>query len=645
MPPTSTLPHTLRPLSIGTCTVRNRIYMSAQTTNFAVDSLPTVRHANYLAERARGGVGLIFTEALEVHRSGLAGPERLQISDDSGLPGFERIAAAVHAHGARLFAQITHSGFTPIWSPNGVPVRPWDAPPHAMTEDEIEELVVCFRAAARRVQAAGFDGLQVHLGHGHLLHRFLSPVLNTRTDAFGGSHERRLRVPLSVVRSVRGAVGEDFPFGIRISSDELTELGPGLAEMHLIVHDLLAEVRVDFVDISQAGAALSGLQLPDMAYGPTPFLDNARTFAAVAGSVPILTTCRFTDLAEAEAALTDGEIAMVGMTRAHIADPAIIRKTLEGRATQIRPCVACNYCAAQTARGEQVSCMVNPSAGREEHWPEPIPAAPPDTTQNVLVIGGGPAGLEFARVAAARGHHVTLWEAEAELGGQLRVGARGHRRADLGKLTDYLSLEINRLGVVVELAKPATASDIIGFGADIVVVASGAKPTPLTIDGWGEVESADHLSAGTEIRDGRQLVILDYEGGWRSASAVETASHHGAEVTVVTPQDSLLAHVNSFSRGPLLQRLARAKIEVFVMHTAVRFTDDRTLTIRSGISGTETQLANVTRIYVASTPLPNDGIAARLRECDLRLITLGDARVVGNLLTSIYDAHAAARSL
>ncbi len=635
-------PHVFRPIRIGGCEISNRIYISALTTNFGIESSVTERHVAFLEERSRGGVGLIVSEALEVHPSGLSGPGRLHISQDHCVNGLSRLAAAVHRGGSRFFAQLTHSGYTLAWAPSATGVRPWDPVPHAMTRSEIEMLVECFAGAASRVVASGFDGLQIHMGHGHLLHRFLSPVLNTRSDAYGGSYDNRIRLPLRVLEAVRESVGPDFPVGIRISSDELTALGPRLEEMRAILTDVLAANDLQFVDISQSGAGHHGLQLPDMPHGPTPFLPLARSYAGILGRIPLLTACRFTEVAEAEAALATGEVAMVGMSRAHIADPQVVSNALHGRDDQTRPCVACNYCAAGTVRGEVLSCMVNAAAGREGEE-----AQSGNTTakqQRVLVIGGGPAGLEFARNAAELGSAVTVWEGGTRVGGELLVGAQGFGRGDLGKLADFLKREIKRLGVTVELEHFATAAEVQAADWDVVVVATGARRATISIAGWGEVADVD--DALRHPAPAGRVVIIDYESSWRAAAAIETVSTNAAvRVTVVTPQDRFLDRINGFSRDSFLYRTAQKELDVHTMSEPVSFDQAGALTIRSRLSGATNRIVGITSIYQAMPRVSDEALAEELRDKGMLTLTIGDALVAGDLRTAIHSGYATARRL
>lgn len=412
--------------------------------------------------------------------------------------------------------------------------------------------------------------------------------------------------------------------------------------MQEILADVLAVNDLQFVDISQSGAGHHGLQLPDMPHGPTPFLPLARSYASILGRIPLLTACRFTEIAEAEAALATGEVSMVGMSRAHIADPRIVNNALYGRDDETRPCVACNFCAAGTARGEVLSCMVNAVAGREGEN-----AHSGNTTtggRKILVIGGGPAGLEFARNAALVGSVVTLWERRARVGGELLVGAQGLGRGDLGKLADFLEREIQRLGVTVELENLATAADVQAAEWDLVVVATGARRAAMSIAGWGEVADVDD-ALQHQLPQGR-AVIIDYEGSWRAATAIETLSRNaGVQVTVVTPHDRFLDRINSFSRDSFLYRTAQKELDVYTMSEPGSFDQGGTLSIRSRLGRATDRVTGITSIYQAMPRVSDGALAEELRDKGIPTLTIGDALVAGDIRTAIHSGYAAARTL
>ncbi|MDX1692004.1 MAG: NADH-dependent flavin oxidoreductase, partial [Acidimicrobiia bacterium] len=360
-------PTVFRPVSLNGVELRNRVVVPAHTTNFGVDHLPGERHVAYHEARARGGAGLIIFESIRVHPSTLGKPEGIAGYDPACIEPFRRVADAVHAHGARLFGQIISLGrlvdgdpirtaaFAPSperWSIRARPAR-------VMDEGDIRAIVEGHVTAATNVLEAGLDGLEIHLGHGHLLQQFLSPASNSRTDRYGGSEENRMRLAVEVLGAVRSAVGDDVCMGVRVSGSEFLDGGLGVADMERIVPMLLEAVPIDFVDVSHSAYHDSrslATQMADMTMSEYAFRDVTRRITHAvrdAGhTVPTIAVCKIRTMAEAEAILARGDADLVAMARAHIAEPAFVRKSRTGRETEIRPCIGCNQgCAGFLEKG------------------------------------------------------------------------------------------------------------------------------------------------------------------------------------------------------------------------------------------------------------------------------------------------------
>jgi dimethylglycine catabolism A len=350
---TTRFPHVFSPVRIGTVELKNRIFVPAHTTNYGVEHLPSEQHVHYHAEKARGGVGLIIFEAIRVHPSSIGRAQGVIGYDPRCVPAFRRVAEAVHAHDTKLFGQIVHVGRhaegyfgrTATWGASPIPWAPGGPIPHEMNEDDMAEVVAGHVRTARHLREAELDGLEVHFGHGHLLQQFLSPASNVRADAYGGSEANRLRFPLRVLQAVREAMGPAYPVGIRISAEEFMSPGLSLTDMQRIVPVIAAAVPIDFVNVSHSAYHASyslATQMADMHFPRAAFRNLPAGIKAVVPALPVFAVCRFNRLHLAEEVLAAGDADLVGMARAHIADPFLVAKAREDRLDEVRPCIACN---------------------------------------------------------------------------------------------------------------------------------------------------------------------------------------------------------------------------------------------------------------------------------------------------------------
>ena len=475
-------PNLTAPLTLGETTVRNRAVVTAHVTNYGShEHLATERTAAYLRERARGGAGMIVSESLAVHPS--AGPNTffLKLWDDSAIEPLRAVTEAVRGEGAVFVAQLNHGGRehnpaitrrplvapSPIASPKGGEI------PHELTSAEIAELVESFSAAAGRAMRAGFDGVEVHAGHGYLLQQFLSPWSNQRSDDYGGSLDNRMRMLLEVLEAARQVVPRPALLGLRISADEFAPDGLGVTDMQQITERIVATGLIDYLSVSQGSYADPRIFIPDASFGHAPFLHLTRAIRQASGTLPLVAVGSIVTPAEAEQVLTEGIADLVGMTRAHIADPHLMRKAGEGRPEDIRQCILCNQgCFNRLLKGIDISCVQNPAVGFEREWPEfPVPDAL--ESRRVVVVGAGPGGLECAWVAAARGHRVTLLEAGSELGGSVRSMVAAEDLREWEHVISWRERMLDQLGVEVRTECSADAGIVLELGPDVVVLASG----------------------------------------------------------------------------------------------------------------------------------------------------------------------------
>lgn len=646
----------MSPFDLAGVEIRNRIFLPAHTTNFGRDFLPTEAHVAYLAERARAGVGLVIVEPLRVHRTSLGRAFGLSGSDRRALPGLRRIVDAVKAAGARIFVQITHAGRhgpnetdgLPAWGPSAVPWIPGAEIPHAMTRAEMDAVRDAYVEAAELAIEAGFEGMEVHIGHGHLLHQFLSPAANVRSDDWGGSFENRLAYPLEVVETVVRAVAGRVPVGIRTSVDDLMANGLGPDEQREVTRRAAAIPGVAFVNASVAAYQWPsiGHHVADMAHRPHPFRDLTEALRPVIGDLPLMTANRYRTLAEVEDTLERGAIDMVGMNRAHMADPQLIAKSLAGREAAARPCVAHNYCIGQVGAHRPISCMMNPRVGREAEWAEAPEAAAP---LRLLVIGGGPAGLEAARIAALAGHEVTLWERGPSLGGRLTLAGSGAGRADLIAMRDWLIAAATEAGVRLVPNREASVAEVAAFGADRILLASGASHAAGPLPGAspppdGATFTVEAVLQTPERWAGGRFAIIDGAGSWATLSAAETLAAAGAAVEIVAAPGAPLWAVTLYSRMTALERLAKARVRVRSGLTVVSVRDGR-LTCR--IAGTEdaVTLGPFDALVHSDPGTAATRLQSALEATGLPVHPIGDALAPRTLFEAMQDAHRVVRGL
>lgn len=655
MPPHPRYPHVFRPIAIGGTTLRNRIFVPAHTTNFGEDNLPSARHLAYHRARAAGGAALIIFEGIRVHPTSLGRRQGVNGYEPAAIDAFAPIARAVQAEGARLFGQIIHLGRhidgnftrTPSWSASAVPWSATAPPPHPMSTGEIAEVVEGHALVAQNLLAAGLDGIELQMAHGHLLQQFLSPASNRRTDHYGGSLANRLRFPLETLVRVREAVG-NAPLGIRISADEFLEGGLTVADMGEIAVRLCRAARVDFVNVSHSAYHAShtvSTQMADMAFSRRDFQPLTRAIGEALAVLPdppvLMTVCRYQTIAHAEEALAGGLGDMVGMARAHIADPAIVAKAEAGREADTTPCIACNEgCAGRLAQSLAITCLANPRAGLEDEWaPLPDPAA---ERRRVLVVGGGPAGLEAAAVAAARGHEVTLWEREARLFGTLGLTGAMPLRHEFMKLRDSLLRRIEAGGVDVRLGRAADADAIAAFGADAVVLATGAEPAGQPLG----TRTAITLHAALADPDalGREVVVVDHLGTWAVVSVAEHLADLGKQVVLVAPTGTPGWTIPMYSAFALRTRLRQKRVRVIGGHAVTGHAGGEARLV--DLSLPEREVAIPADSVVAPLPgIARDGLVAALgsRPDTPTPISVGDCQSPRTALEAIYEGHRAGR--
>jgi 2,4-dienoyl-CoA reductase-like NADH-dependent reductase (Old Yellow Enzyme family)/thioredoxin reductase len=652
------------PLEIGDFTVRNRIVLTTHGTG-----LGEARDLRYLQERARGGAGL-----LGIHSSGgvygyAIGPgprsaapdwdgqglspvtkEGVAHYDEAILPGLRRRAEVVHAEGGRCFAQVYHSGAArhginsnAVMAPSAVQDPYEGLSPHPLTEHEIEELVLAFAHAIRRTKEAGLDAAEIHGAHGYLVNEFLSPYFNRRADRWGATRADRARFVLAVIAEARGMVGPDFPIGIRVGVDG------GGGHRGLTIDELTEVCRllgphVAYVSVSGGNYAGFGDGL-ETAYVSPWYKEPAFNVAAAAAvkevvDVPVIVTGRIADAAIAEGILADGAADLVGMVRALIADPDLPNKVRSGRAEDVRMCLGLSECHHIGPHRTPLTCAVNAAAAREDEM-EIVPAARPKT---VVVIGAGPAGLETARVAVLRGHHVYLADRQRQIGGTPALLAGDPNRRNLRDHAAFFEPQLARLGVEMMLGNEVTAEEMIAFAPDVVVVATGGRPLVPEVPG---IESPNvvgvlEVLAGTPVT-GTALVVAGFDNHLAGPTIAEFLADQGCTVELISERFDFAGGVEDGTRFMVMQRLLEKGVTVSLLHRLVAV-DAGGAVVSGTFSGEGRRLEGVT-VVLACGLVPDDSLALALDGRLPEVHVIGDALAPRRIMHATLEGARVARAI
>jgi mycofactocin system FadH/OYE family oxidoreductase 2 len=528
------------PLQIGPITVRNRVVFSAHLTNYAADGLPTEQHAAYLAARAKGGAGLIITEEHSTHPTDWPYEKLIHGFNAAVIPGYRRITDAVHAHDVPILAQLNHNGgqassmFSrlPVWAPSPVPDPLFREVPKAVDHHEIREIVAGYGLVADHCAQGGFDGVELQCSHSSIVRGFLSPATNERTDEYGGSLEGRARILLEIVDVVREAIGPGRALGVRLCGDELIEGGTTIDEAVAVARLVEAHGKVDYINTSIGVATATLFMIEASMHVPAGYATYIPAALRGAVNLPVIGVGRFKDPLQADRALAAGACDLVGVVRGQIADPDFVAKARAGEASSIRTCLSCNQeCVGRMGLNRWLGCIENPRTGRESIT---LPA-PHRRGRRVVVVGGGPAGLQAATTAAARGHDVTLLEREPSTGGQVAVAASVPSRAEFLDIVRNLLSECQRTGVDVRTNVDADDAAIRALRPDVVIVATGARPArPWWAGEHSRVVDVRDVLEGRAAPDG-DVVVVDDLGFHQATSVAELLADRGASVEVMTP--------------------------------------------------------------------------------------------------------------
>ncbi|MEP5632562.1 MAG: NADH:flavin oxidoreductase [Tateyamaria sp.] len=668
----------LQPFQLKHLTLRNRIMTTSHEPAYPVDGMPKDRYAAYHAERAKAGVALAMTAgSAAVSRDSPPVFNNILAYKDEVVPWIQNLTDRVHEHSCAVMIQLTHLGRRTTWNkgdwlPSVSSSKHREPAHHAfpkLIEDwDIDRIITDFADAAERMKSGGMDGIELQV-YGHLLDQFWSPLTNDLVGPYGADTlENRMRFPLDVVAAIRKRVGDGFIVGLRYTADEAQKGGITPKEGLEISKRIAATGQIDFLNVIKGrihtDPAMTDL-IPVQGMTSAPHLDFAGEVRRTTG-MPTFHAARIPDVATARHAVDAGLLDMVGMTRAHMADPHIVRKIVEGREDDIRPCVGATYCLDRIYQAGDALCIHNAATGREQSMPHDIPIAA--TVKKVVIVGAGPAGLEAARVASERGHDVTVFEAAAEAGGQIRLTAQSPRRREMIGIIDWRMARCAARDVRFHFNTWAEAADVIALQPDVVIVATGGIPNLELFEQKGEqahVVSAWDIISG-DVKPAGKVLIYDESGDHPALQAAEVAANAGAAVEIMTPDRTFSPDVMAMNLVPYMRSLQDKDVSFTVTRRLLGVArSGNTLTATIGTDYSDHTYENeVDQVVVNYGTLPLDDLyfelkpsSSNLGELDydaliaglpqtikryengaFQLFRIGDAVSARNTHAAIYDA-------
>ncbi|TDK37503.1 FAD-binding protein [Rhizobium deserti] len=666
----------LQPFQLKHLTLKNRLMSTAHEPAYSEDGMPKDRYRLYHREKAKGGIALTMTAGSAiVSQDSPPAFGNLHAYRDEIVPWLKKLADDCHDYGAAVMIQLTHLGrrtgwnkgaWLPVLAPSPIREPAHRAFPKEIEDWDIERIISDYASAAARMQAAGLDGIEFE-AYGHLMDQFWSPATNRREDEFGGSLDNRMRFAMLVTQAVRNAVGPDFIVGIRMVADEDWSSGLSKQEGIEIAQRFARSGHIDFLNIIRGhidhDASLNEV-IPIQGMRSAPHLDFAGEVRE-ATRIPVFHAARIADVATARHAIATGKLDMIGMTRAHIADPHIGAKIARGEEHLIRPCVGATYCLDRIYEGGEALCIHNASTGREAELSHAVAEA--EIRRKTVVIGAGPAGLEAARVLAERGHAVTVLEAAGEAGGQVNLLVRNPRRKEMIGIIDWRLAELERLGVEIRYGVFAEAEDVLSLTPDLVVVATGGIAQAPELEAGGELltSSWDIMAGG--VKPAGPVLLFDDNGGHPGMSAAEVIALSGAELELVSPERFFAPEMGGMNHVPYAKTFAERGVRVTINSRLKSVRRDGNALIAVLGSDFSDQVLEERRVaqvvvehgtaanaelYMRLKPLSRNGgavdyaaLIARRQPLPVKqvasgfdLIRIGDAVASRNIHAAIYDA-------
>ena len=655
--------------------LKNRIVSTPHEPAYSEDGLAKDRYRAYHVEKAKGGVGMTMTAGSAlVSRESAPAFGNLLLWKDETVPWLRRLTDEVHEYGTAVMIQLSHMGmrsshyaheWIPVMAAGNLREQTHRSIPKAAERFDMDRVKDDYISAAQKMVEAGMDGLELYMA-GHFLDSFLTPFYNNRDDEYGGSLENRMRYPLEIVKAVRAAVPEDFIVGVRMSFDEQRDNGVDFDDAVAVGHSFVA-AGIDYIN-GQMGSieheyALSKL-IPVMGMPSAPHVETIGE-AKRKIDVPFIHAAKIADVPTARYAIEAGLVDLVGMTRAMLADPYLVKKIQEGREDEIRPCVGASMCIDGIYVNGAALCIHNPSTGRELELPQVV--AKSAAKKKVAVVGGGPGGLEAARVLVERGHEVTLFEANDRLGGQLGLAALAPRRRDLQGIIDWREQEIKRLGGTIKLNSYVEASDLVDAGWDVIVVATGGLPRALDFEGANLATESWDVYSGAKKLTG-DVIVFDEQCGNQALDAVEAVVRNGGQVEFVTPERSISPDVGGMVAAQYFATMNEAGVKFSLLRhvRSIKKDSDGRLLVKLGIDSSdwtedrkvdavviESGTDSMAELYEELVPLSSneggydltDYLARRpqtmVRNPDgkFQVFRIGDAVASRNVHAAIFDAN------
>lgn len=619
---TSAFPHLFEPLQIRGKRLKNRIMSSGHDTSMPTDNLVNEQLIAYHRARAEGGVGLIVLQVAGVHDSARYTSHVLMATDDACIDGYRRLAETCHAHGTLVLSQIFHPGreimesadglLAVAYAPSAVPNERFRVMPRALDQEMIDEIIQGYADAARRLHQAGLDGVELVASHGYLPAQFINPRVNRRTDGYNGELEQRLRFIREILGAMRASTDAEFIIGLRISADERDP--EGLTEDESLAAVQLLQEQLDYVHIvAGTSASLGGAVhiVPPMAVEAAYLAREAGTFKAKL-SIPLFVTGRINQPQEAEAIIAKGQADVCGMTRALICDPQMPNKSDSGHSDDVRACIACNQaCIGHFHKGLPISCIQHPETGRELLYGQPKPSA---RGKRILVVGGGPAGMKAAAVAAQRGHHVTLYEASAQLGGQIQLAQLLPRRSEFGGASTNLQREMQLAGVEVVRNTRVDRALIERENPDHVIIATGAQPYWPNFERGGDLQVVDAWQVlRDEVQLGRSVVVADWRCDWIGPGIAERLVRAGHQVQLAVNGTHCGESLPLYVRDQMAGELHKLAIPI-IPYARLYGCDDSTVYLQHTASGEPMLLENVDSLVLCQGHQSVDDLGQQLKD-------------------------------